>query len=113
LIYQVQFKVKYRTDYFYVLQNEQFSLNDMVIVEADRGYDIGKIIALVETKEQKKKSKLNGDHTIKRIFRLANQDELLTYELKSKDEEMALFICQAKINQKNLNMEVVEAEYQW
>lgn len=130
-IYQVQFKVKYRTDYFYFSSYEQeagtrFQVNDMVIVEADRGYDVGKIIALIETKEQQQQQKkkscklslpLLGDHNnnvnVKRIFRLATPNELLAFELKVKDEEKALIICQAKIKQRNLNMEVVEAEYQW
>lgn len=116
LIYQVQFKVKHRSDFFYVLNDneEEFKLDDMVVVEADRGYDLGKIVAIIESKEQRKKKKLmSGDTVIKRIFRHANPSELITYEQKKQDEQKALVICQVKIKQKDLNMEVVDAEYQW
>lgn len=115
LIYQVQFKVKHRFDYFYVLgEDKKFNVGDMVIVEADRGYDLGKIVLVIDTKEQRKKKKLvSGDTTIKRIFRHATPSELITYELKKQDEQKALVICQVKIKQKELNMEVVDAEYQW
>ncbi|OAD08322.1 hypothetical protein MUCCIDRAFT_122731, partial [Mucor lusitanicus CBS 277.49] len=83
-------------------------LNEMVIVEADRGYDLGKIIDISQTSCLEK-----GVTSIKRIFRHANPAELATHQLKQQDEQKALVICQAKIKQKNLNMEVVDAEYQW
>lgn len=114
LIYQVQFKVKHRSEFFYTLSDEEFKVDDMVVVEADRGYDLGMIVSVVETKEQRKKKKLvSNEVTIKRIFRHANPSELVTFELKKQDEQKALVICQAKIKQKGLNMEVVDAEYQW
>lgn len=114
LIYQVQFKVKHRSEFFYTLSDEEFKVDDMVVVEADRGYDLGMIVSIVETKEQRKKKKLvSNEVTIKRIFRHANPSELVTFELKKQDEQKALVICQAKIKQKGLNMEVVDAEYQW
>jgi hypothetical protein len=112
MIYQVQFKAKYRSDCFYVQQQQQqqgFHLGDMVIVEADRGYDLGKIVA-ANAKTSEANEHVNQ---VKRIFRHANPAELATYDLKSQDEQKALIICQAKIKQKNLNMEVVDAEYQW
>ncbi|KAI8092218.1 PSP1 C-terminal conserved region-domain-containing protein [Gilbertella persicaria] len=107
-VYQVEFKAKYRSDYAYVQQdaNLSFCLNDMVIVEADRGYDLGKVIGLLD------KHSTPVDQ-IKRIFRHANSAELTTYEQKEQDEQKALATCQSKIKQKNLNMEVVDAEYQW
>lgn len=114
-IYQVQFKHKHKTEFYYMLDDkERFKIDDEVVVEADRGYDIGTVIAIVE-KEHRKKKKLitSNDTVIKRIFRLANAAELLTLEMKKQDEQKALVICQAKIKQKNLSMQVVEAEYQW
>lgn len=107
-IYQIQFKENYRTDYFYVQQQElSVDLDDMVIVEADRGYDLGKVISIVQDKSTISTS------FVKRIFRHANPAELSTHALKKQDEEKALIICQAKIKQKNLNMQVIDAEYQW
>ncbi|KAI7907284.1 PSP1 C-terminal conserved region-domain-containing protein [Cokeromyces recurvatus] len=111
IVYQIQFKSNYQFDYFYIQPEDtlmRVQLNDMVIVEADRGYDLGRIIHILP-----QKSLPDHVHNLKRIFRHANSAELSTYELKRQDEEKALIICQAKIKQKNLNMEVVDAEYQW
>lgn len=107
LIYQIQFKENYRTDYYY--QQEEaldVQLNDMVIVEADRGYDLGKVVAIIQDAS-------SITSPVKRIFRHANPAELSTHALKNEDEQKALIICQAKIKQKNLNMQVIDAEYQW
>ncbi|KAK4510867.1 uncharacterized protein ATC70_005302 [Mucor velutinosus] len=109
-VYLVQFKGDYRSDWFYVQHDDKIriQLNEMVIVEADRGYDLGKVIDTSQTSCLEK-----GVTSVKRIFRHANPAELATHQLKQQDEHKALVICQAKIKQKNLNMEVVDAEYQW
>ncbi|KAI9469901.1 MAG: PSP1 C-terminal conserved region-domain-containing protein [Benjaminiella poitrasii] len=111
LVYQIQFKCHYKYDYFYVQPEDtmmQVELKDMMIVEADRGYDLGQVVQVLPLS-----SLPDHVHSLKRIFRHANPAELSTHELKRQDEEKALIICQAKIKQKNLNMEVVDAEYQW
>lgn len=109
-VYLVQFKGDYRSDWFYIQHDDtmRIQLNEMVIVEADRGYDLGKIIDTSQGSCLEK-----GVTSVKRIFRHANPAELATHQLKQQDEHKALVICQAKIKQKNLNMEVVDAEYQW
>ncbi|KAG1085536.1 hypothetical protein G6F42_021358 [Rhizopus arrhizus] len=109
-VYLVQFKGDYRSDWCYIQQDDKIriQLNEMVIVEADRGYDLGKTI------DMRPRSCLEkGVTSVKRIFRHANLAELATHQLKQQDEQKALVICRAKIKQKNLNMEVVDAEYQW
>ncbi|KAL9548012.1 hypothetical protein MBANPS3_005889 [Mucor bainieri] len=109
-VYLVQFKGDYRSDWFYIQHDDKIriQLNEMVIVEADRGYDLGKSIDISQVSSLEK-----GITSVKRIFRHANPAELATHQLKQQDEQKALAICQAKIKQKNLNMEVVDAEYQW
>ncbi|KAI8644682.1 PSP1 C-terminal conserved region-domain-containing protein [Parasitella parasitica] len=109
-VYLVQFKDDYRFDWFYVQEDDKIriQLNEMVIVEADRGYDLGQIIEISNKSALEK-----GVTSIKRIFRHANPAEIATHRLKQQDEQKALAICQAKIKQKNMNMEVVDAEYQW
>lgn len=123
-IYQVGFKNK--QDYFYT--DDKFQINDKVVVEADRGYDIGIVLqeelntttaaTAIILAQKKKKSSNNSPNNetptvIRRIFRLANPIELDTMEKKKGDEEKALALCQAKIKQKGLPMQVVSAEYQW
>ncbi|CEP14170.1 hypothetical protein [Parasitella parasitica] len=137
-LYMVEFKGG-RTDFFYVNDSSQLhpQVGDLVIVEGDRGKDLGKVacntlsIDQVIVLEQKKQAQLqqldNNDKEkeedapakaqkelhIKRIFRLAAPDEVNLLLVKGQDEHKALVVCQQKTKQRKLPMEVVDAEYQW
>lgn len=143
-LYMVEFKGG-RTDLFYVMDSKLFhpQLGDLVIVEGDRGKDLGKVAAntltidqviLLEQKKQaqlqqlenndKDKDKEDGEANntpakaqreihIKRIFRLAAPDEINLLLVKGQDEHKSLVVCQQKTKQRKLPMEVVDAEYQW
>ncbi|KAG2237995.1 PSP1 C-terminal conserved region-domain-containing protein [Thamnidium elegans] len=133
-LYMVEFKGG-RTDFFYVLDSSQFhpSIGDLVIVEADRGKDLGKVMGntltmdqvtqleqqkqlqlqQIENKEENEETKQPREIHIKRIFRLATQDEIGLLQVKGQDELKALGVCQQKTKQRKLPMEVVDAEYQW
>ncbi|RCI05884.1 hypothetical protein CU098_013562 [Rhizopus stolonifer] len=130
-LYMVEFKAG-RTDFFYVLDSNQFHprVGDLVIVEGDRGKDLGKVAAntltleQVMTLEQKKQAQLQQledkeeelkqrEIHVKRIFRLATPDEINLLLVKGQDEHKALVVCQQKTKQRKLPMEVVDAEYQW
>lgn len=205
IIYMIEFKSR-RIDFFYFdfHQQQQMILNspsttisstsshlsafsvglgDLVIVEADRGKDLGKVAMIgltsdqvlhilkkqQELKQEQMKAKMNqsttssstfekgqqqqqeedkdeeennkkediddidddGEETkkelllqepieivpeqifIKRIYRLATPEEINMLLIKSQDEQRALVICQQKVKQRKLQMEVVDAEYQW
>ncbi|OBZ80587.1 Uncharacterized protein PB7E8.02, partial [Choanephora cucurbitarum] len=103
-VYRVQFKQS--SDYFYPQHDLCFQLNDRVIVEGDRGYDLGQVVGLVN------KTDVPVDR-VKRLFRHANSAEWITFEQKGFDEQKALMLCQSKIKQRHLNMKVIDAEYQW
>jgi len=138
-LYVVEFKAG-RTDLFYVAENSGASLKigDLVIVEADRGKDLGKItndsitpqqiqamqaqqaeMAALQAQQDGSGSGNNNGHRApkeihpKRIFRLAQSSEIAQLVSKSQDELKAMMICQTKVRQKRLPMEVVDAEYQW
>lgn len=136
-LYMVEFKGG-RTDFFYIPESSQFQpqLGDLVIVEGDRGKDLGKVAAntlsieQVTVLEQKKQAQLQRlenkeeddssatktqqrELHIKRIFRLAAPDEINMLLVKGQDEHKALVVCQQKTKQRKLPMEVVDAEYQW
>ena len=49
----------------------------------------------------------------KMIYRHAQPPEVNMLLDKARDEAKALSICRAKCKQKNLDMEVVDAEFQW
>ncbi|KAI8378112.1 PSP1 C-terminal conserved region-domain-containing protein [Choanephora cucurbitarum] len=138
-LYMVEFKGG-RTDFFYVLDSNQFhpQIGDLVIVEGDRGKDLGKVAAntltleqvtILEQRKQAQLQQLESEKDkeedtatpakapreihIKRIFRLAASDEINLLLVKGQDEHKALVVCQQKTKQRKLPMEVVDAEYQW
>lgn len=124
-LYVVEFKAG-RHDFFYV---DDSSINvkkgDLAIVEADRGKDLGKVIhdniqnleQLLHYQENHidllAETQFGKDVHPKRIFRLASPHEVTLLVSKSQDEAKAMSICQSKIRQKKLPMEVVDTEYQW
>ncbi|KAL0097429.1 PSP1 C-terminal conserved region-domain-containing protein [Phycomyces blakesleeanus] len=122
-LYRVEFKAG-RTEMCYVMEGPQSpKVGDLVIVEADRGRDLGTVIAdsltpdevlatLSETTEDDKFLHPKDVH-VKRLYRIATPNEINTLSLKEQDEAKALAVCQTKLKQKNMAMEVVNAEYQW
>ncbi|EPX71050.1 PSP1 family protein [Schizosaccharomyces octosporus yFS286] len=118
-------------------------LSSYVIVEADRGQDLGRVIAkdlslveaaarLASLKEEQLAALQaaegnNGfgaksDNSVsvtatglhpKHIYRLAESREVDELASKYQDESQALLVCQAKVRQRKLPMEVLDGEYQW
>ena len=97
---------------------------DLVIVEADRGKDLGKITNDSITPQQvqilqQQAETMNDGHRVnkeihpKRIYRMAQPAEVTMLVTKNQDEAKAMLVCQTKVRQKKLPMEVVDAEYQW
>jgi cell fate regulator YaaT (PSP1 superfamily) len=144
-LWAVEFKSG-RTEIFYVLEEEgapeiPCKVGDLVIVEADRGEDLGKVtaeisvakmrsfisssssddVSLGEDENQDKNqispelaTLLKSKEIIpKRIHRLATQSDLKMLQAKSQEEALAMVRCQSRIRQKKLPMDVVDAEYQW
>ncbi|KAJ3111984.1 hypothetical protein HDU96_005093 [Phlyctochytrium bullatum] len=145
-LYVVEFKAG-RIDFFYVTENQTVKNGDLVIVEADRGKDLGKVIndSISNAAQLQMFQNQHGDAMLdshflnkeihpKRIFRLAQANEIPMLVSKSQDEAKAMagkrykaafpfldtpntvscfVVCQSKIRQKKLPMEVVDAEYQW
>lgn len=113
-LYVIEFKGG-RTDLFYTPEDSNYPLKrgDLVIVEADRGKDLGKITQL-NVPTSKLFEPVSGKQiTPKRIYRYAKPEEVNLLLDKARDEAKALEICKAKCKQKELPMEVVDAEYQW
>ncbi|CAG8657811.1 15163_t:CDS:2, partial [Acaulospora colombiana] len=125
-LFLVEFKAG-RTDLFYVAENSgnMVKKGDLVIVEADRGKDLGKITNdsilphQVQMLQQQQADAMSDGHRMnkeihpKRIYRLAQPAEITMLVSKSQDEAKAMLVCQTKVRQKKLPMEVVDAEYQW
>ncbi|KAF9419729.1 hypothetical protein BGZ76_004217 [Entomortierella beljakovae] len=129
-LYVVEFKAG-RSDLFYVADNNNLVLKrgDLVMVEADRGKDLGKITndsitpqqiqalqkehseaaALAQQEGQRTQKEIQP----KRVLRVALPAEISQLANKNQDEIKAMLVCQTKVRQKKLPMEVVDAEYQW
>jgi hypothetical protein len=131
-LYMVEFKAG-RSDLYYVADISSCPVKhgDLVIVEADRGKDLGKIIVENLTPEyveslaiQKEQQQQQQDGTgedgqdskelrPKQIYRKAVPAEVAMLLSKRQDEIKAVMVCQTKTRQKRLPMEVVDAEFQW
>ncbi|KAJ3005745.1 hypothetical protein HKX48_000491 [Thoreauomyces humboldtii] len=127
-LYVVEFKAG-RTDFFHVVPDmtgPPIKKGDLVIVEADRGKDLGKVIQdniqtlqQVQLYQQQHSDTLVDSHNVnkevhpKRIYRAAAPAEVTMLVSKSQDEAKAMGVCQTKIRQKKMPMEIVDAEYQW
>lgn len=124
-----------RLDVFYISNDNRDNLKnlkigDLVIVEADRGKDLGKVVKMnvsvlearllryaqylgrnaTTSEEAHKRPVLNFP---KLVLRYARNEELLTNHSKIEDENRAIEFCQAKIREYGLQLTVVDAEYQW
>ncbi|KAG6810900.1 hypothetical protein H0H92_009892 [Tricholoma furcatifolium] len=136
-LFIVEFKAG-RTDLFYLTDMSQdIHVGDLVIVEADRGKDLGKVvndsITLAEVEEfQKQQQERVGfgeeptspggsgsggaskkEINPKMIYGKAQPQDAQMLVSKMQDELKALQLCQSKVRAKKLPMEVVDAEYQW
>ncbi|EPZ35476.1 hypothetical protein O9G_005013 [Rozella allomycis CSF55] len=123
-IFVVEFKAG-RTDFFFIPEAEEkfASSGDLVIVEADRGKIVEEITYETFLEQSQSLSNLNvgsdGENVStvavspKIIYRLADADDVSQLQAKALDEQKAMAVCQAKVRQKKLPMEVVDAEYQW
>ncbi|KAI8876598.1 PSP1-domain-containing protein [Backusella circina FSU 941] len=132
-LYCVEFKAG-RSDFYYVSEptSPLLRLEDLVIVEADRGKDLGKITSGILTidqvllqlqLQQQQQQQMEEDETdgtkrssefyVKRIYRRAGSNDVNLLQTKEQDEQRALTVCLQKITARKLSMEVVDAEYQW
>ncbi|KAI5986412.1 PSP1 C-terminal conserved region-domain-containing protein [Pisolithus albus] len=134
-LYIVEFKAG-RTDLFYLTDlSLDIRVGDLVIVEADRGKDLGTVVndsitlKEVEAFEREQRERVaHGDGgplspggqqgskkeiNPKMIYGKAQPQDRQQLLAKAQDELKALQLCQNKVRQKNLPMEVIDAEYQW
>lgn len=94
----------------FFLNSEELNINigDYVIVEVDKGIDlglitqIGRLVMLKNMKDEPKK-----------IVRGANSEDLDKMEKNRHEEEIAFHIAKEYIERRNLNMKLVDVEYQF
>ncbi|KAH0793591.1 PSP1 C-terminal conserved region family protein [Histomonas meleagridis] len=103
--YQVEFHPS-RSAWFYAPQKCKFNIGDYVLTEADRGYDIGKVVNI-------KKRPSVTDSRAKMIVRIAHEHEISQLPQKAESEKRALDLCRVKAAELGLPMEITGAEFQF
>jgi len=89
-------------------QQFPFKVGDYIIVEADKGEDLGQVNQ-VGTLLTKKKS----DEKLKSILRKPDKDDLAKFEGNREKEKKAFLVCKEKIEKHGLKMKLVDVEYQF
>jgi len=102
-----------------------------LIVEGDRGKDIGTAIQVNvdktawlagQTQQGLNAARkgtgevavpVNPHQKAKRAYGVAGPQETQDWAKKEEDEQKALQLCQSKVRQKKLPMQVVDCEFQW
>lgn len=94
--------------YFFDPGYLQLQQQDKVVVETSMGEDIGEVVV---SKRQIPEEKLTKP--LKKILRLANQRDLKKQQENKEKEEKAFKICEEKIKQHKLPMNLVEVEFRF
>lgn len=124
-LWVVEFKAG-RSDVYYSVgaANNVFNVGDLVIVEGDRGKDLGKIMSEITPQELvelqiRQHPALDFVHMTNReihpriVYRRAHVDEIKHLMIKCEDEERGLKFIRSRVVAHNLDMHVIDAEYQF
>lgn len=92
--------------YYFDPENKQFNIGEKVIVETANGNSIGQVCkANHEVKDE------DVVLPLKRIIRYADEKDLERVAANKKKEEEAFKICEEKIEERKLDMKLVNVEY--
>jgi len=118
-VYEVRFKGR-RNEYFAWSSPDPLALNQAVIVDAERGQDLGRISALGDVAATKCTRCGNcggGDSdpgaARRRILRAATPEDVTAAEALRKDEEGVRRAARDKVREHDLPMKITDAEWQW
>lgn len=92
--------------YYFDPMGEKLNIGDMVIVETARGIECGQVATA--NKEVDDDSII---HPLKPLIRIANENDLKHVEENKKRQDEAFKICQKKIAEHKLKMNLVDVEY--
>jgi hypothetical protein len=119
VVYTVKFKRSQRN---FILSPHilgEIKIGTYVKVEADRGHDLGIILSRVPIEKFSKYGSNDPSSSrttlpdMKKIISVASNEEISLLQVKKEEEDELLKICRSKAAQKGLNMNVVDAEYQF
>lgn len=91
---------------------DDVSVNDYVIVEADRGVDYGEVIEISESNAFiEEKAGNSQKSSLKNIIRKVSQDDKHHLQGNKTEAKDAMKLCSRKIKEYKLLMKLVDAEY--
>ena len=92
--------------YFFDPGDLEVKINDNVIVETARGLEFGTItMDITEIKED------DVVQPLKKIVRMATEEDLRRHAENEKKKEKALALCQEKVDKHKLEMKLIDVEY--
>lgn len=94
--------------YFFDPGDLEINKNDKVIVETSMGEELGYVVV---AKREIDEGKINNP--LKKVLRIANNDDLKSLEHYKSKEPEALNICKEKIKKYNLEMDLIDVEYKF
>lgn len=89
--------------------DEGVSVNDYVIIEADRGTDYGEVVEVSEIAEPQKSEQTES--SVKSIVRKVSSQDMERIKQNEADAKEAMRQCSRKIGEYKLSMKLVDAEY--
>lgn len=109
---EVEFKGSRRA-YFYKDKDLQLSTMDYVIVEAEKGFDLGRVYLSGDLVHIKRKGQVLRKDIIRKVIRKAEPEDLEKMLENRRIEESAFLVCRKKIEKHELLMKLVDVEYQF
>ena len=106
----IYYKINFFHEQSQIFKHEattRFQVGDYLITDADRGYDLGQVEAIVD------QPTLKEVKTAKMIHRRASRHEIAQIQVKHEKEARAKQIAQAKAKEHGLDMKIIDAEYQF
>lgn len=92
--------------YFFGVENNDYKLNDKVVVETVRGVELG-VIAI----EPLSIDKYSNGLLLKPVLRKATDTDIKLADINQKDAQFALEICEAEVKNLGLDMNLISCEY--
>tara|TARA_Y100000385_G_scaffold290039_1_gene361545 strand:+ start:1161 stop:2354 length:1194 start_codon:yes stop_codon:yes gene_type:complete len=111
-VVEVRFKAN-RKGFYRRSSNLEAQVGDVVVVDADHGYDVGVVSLRGElVKAQMNAKRVKDDHEVRKISRKAAQEDIDTWQAASMREAQAITETRQIIKSLGLQMKLADVEFQ-
>ena len=111
-IYEVRFK-NTRKAFFKNVNALPLITGDFVVVESDRGYDVGQVsLGGILARLQMRKRKVRADDRVRKIYRRATREDVEKLQTARSREQETLVRTREVIRELDLDMKLSDVEYQ-